>query len=646
MKKIHELKSRIVSLVESSLAPTPPLHINTAAWFLLLALSYSIYIHYISWNFDDSYIVFRIVENILSGDGWAYNAGELYNASTSVLNTVLIAIISKITGIAIPSAAHIVGTVGIFLSGVSLFLILRERLEAGAALAIAIIVMFSLAKNLTWGLETHMFCGCLLLFCFLEYRNATTWWLVAILILLRPDAILIFIMKFIFDFTFRSISKTGILICLLILTPWVIFSLTHFGQIFPDTLSNKMWQGRSGFWGTGHIYLKGLASYLWQNKVFLIMSPIISFGIYRTLIRYTSILFLFIFVAAQQFAYVLLNVPTYHWYLALLNLALTLMCCIGIAELVQIISKKVKFFYQLSKREFDFSLGLLLIVTLFVFIHITQKPAAPDRRDLSYIELSNRINSSAIAPGPLAALEVGTIGYRIDRPIIDLVSLTSKNPEFLTGKNNDLFFSLLPQIVVLHHPVWPMEKAIFEDPRFGALYTLVDVISDTAISTKFYRLSYTSKSDMIAVLNELKRGDKVHFDKLDNVVNLKISENIRCVIDSFAQHPVDHLSELHLEKGQTSVNIDGWAFNSNTKSPLNEVNIVLKSVASEKFVSMKAKPYERPDVANAHSLTSVLMSGFKSEMDISDLSSGIYQLYIVDGDKVSACDKVINFTIN
>ena len=199
MASWHKFQNYLKSFVERTSYQTVNPYLNTISWLSIFVAAYGIYQHYIDWNFDDSYIVFRMVENILNGAGWAYNSGEAYNASTSLLNTVLIAVTAKLGDLTVPNAAHLVGCLGIMVAGSSLFLLLRVRLATGLALIISIFIMFSMGGNLTWGLETHLFCGGVLLFCYLEGRNRNTWWLVGVLILLRPDAILILLLKIVFD---------------------------------------------------------------------------------------------------------------------------------------------------------------------------------------------------------------------------------------------------------------------------------------------------------------------------------------------------------------------------------------------------------------------------------------------------------------
>ena len=85
---------------------------TSAIALLLLAAAYTY--HFLYWNFDDTYIVFRIVRNLLSGHGWAFDIGEAHNASTSVLNTLVVALATPLFSWNIPYAAHVLA--GVWLS--------------------------------------------------------------------------------------------------------------------------------------------------------------------------------------------------------------------------------------------------------------------------------------------------------------------------------------------------------------------------------------------------------------------------------------------------------------------------------------------------------------------------------------------------
>lgn len=625
-----------------------PIEQRTFVWAMTLLYSIGLFRLYIDWNFDDSYIVFRIVQNILNGHGWVYNIGESYNASTSALNTILISLLCKVTGLPVPFVAHLVGAIGIFFVGIALLLLLRSYLSLGIALAASLIVMDTMAANLTWGLETHLFCGGLLILCALEAQCRQTWWLVGFLILLRPDALLLFIFKLAVAIKEKKVPVKGIVTVGLIIFPWAIFSLYNFGQIFPDTLSNKVWQGRSGFWGTGPIYLKGLVIHLLGFKHLWWWVPFIIFGLWQVLKRYRALLYLGLFVCAQQAAYVILNVPAYHWYFSVLDLSLVIAFIIGTSHAIYFLITRAESLFSWIKGEVDISFGLLIGCLIFSILLLFQEKISPDGRDISYEKLSSVINQANISEGSLAALEVGTIGYRVNRKIIDLVSLTSVNPEFLSGKNNDHFFQLLPRIVVVHHPVWPMERAIFEDLRFESLYMLGGIVSETAVPTKFYVLKDLSatEQDQILALGNKRAIQQLKSEESD--VASSVSTSIRCNVDVFAYQPVDYTKVTNIKKNQQNeINLDGWIFSSDTNLPLNEVFVLVRSSSGEVLVT-SARAYERPDVANAFSMDSVLASGFKARIDISSLHEGDYVISIADkrsDTSYELCERAISFVV-
>lgn len=87
-----------------------------------------------------------------------------------------------------------------------------------------------------------------------------------------------------------------------------------------------------------------------------------------------------------------------------------------------------------------------------------------------YAEAIEALDRSDPSPQPVAALEVGTIAYHTRRPVVDLVSLTTPNPEFVSGQNTEQFFAARYPWVLLHDPINPLERAVGEDPLFEVLY--------------------------------------------------------------------------------------------------------------------------------------------------------------------------------
>ncbi len=440
------------------------------------------------WDFDDSYIAYRYAENIINGNGWCFNPGECYNASTSVLNTLLIAIFSLITHDPRISA-HILGGLSIFAAGMFCFLIFRKKIDDSYAAIVSIIIVMVLGYNNTWGLEIYLFSALCLLFVLLEVEGINTWYLLGFIILARPDGAVIFLSKTAVDIVKKKkIPIKGILQFSVVVLPWFLFSLYRFHQIFPATLSQKMWQGRSGFWGHGLVYLRYI-HHLLATSTFMYGFSIVPaiFGLVIMLKKKSPFLYLVFFVIIQQVVYILLNVPDYPWYVSFFSLVFLLSSAYGFKTYFLSVSSGLYPFWpnwkttNLSWHKSDVALILAILITAFSLnqFFILIKHPETDVRDKAYRTLAREINSK-IPEGSIAALETGTIAYYTKRKILDITGLTSPQGEFMTGRNNDIFFKIRPKIVIMHsdksNSVNAMEANVYNDPRFKFSYRLMDTV--------------------------------------------------------------------------------------------------------------------------------------------------------------------------
>jgi hypothetical protein len=126
----------------------------SAVALLLLTAAYTY--HFLHWNFDDTYIVFRIVRNLLSGYGWAFNIGEAHNASTSVLNTIVVALATPLFSWNIPFAAHMLAGLWLSVTALAFGWIFWQRFDPWVVLGAGVGLVVVLADNILWGLETHL----------------------------------------------------------------------------------------------------------------------------------------------------------------------------------------------------------------------------------------------------------------------------------------------------------------------------------------------------------------------------------------------------------------------------------------------------------------------------------------------------------
>lgn len=449
--------------------------------FQVAVLAYWLTVQYWYWDFDDGFIVYRYAENLLRGEGWVFNPGERYNASTSVLNTVLITLIAG-AGLPVRAAAHVLGGCSLFVAGSALLIIFYRLRSPLLGYFGASALVWLLGNNLSWGLETNLFIALLLLYAALESLAIESWVLIGLLVLARPDGAVLLALKIGMAlarrerFPVRGLARAGAVIA-----PWVVFSLYYFHQIFPATLAQKVWQGQSGYWGQGYIYAIGAAQYLlgmyYVGAVGSVLAPLVLIvpaalapqGLLQLISERSAALYFVVVIIAQQVVYSLLNIPAYHWYYGPLGALIYLLALFGVKLLLE-----VPLLVRLPMRSVaigGFSLGAIALCVQCARIASQQESDLKDVRTEAYQKLSETLAVNAPIESAVAAVEVGVVGYFSKRPMVDLVGLTTPYGEYVTPSHIDqLYDRLKPEQIVLHAPLMPHEQTVWADPRFHRDY--------------------------------------------------------------------------------------------------------------------------------------------------------------------------------
>ncbi len=569
------------------------------------------------WNFDDGLIVYRIARNILEGIGWCYNAGEVHNPSTSVLNTVFIVILGKV-GFLPSHAAHLLGGLALLIAAASVYILLERLYGMLYALASSLLIVFLLSTNSTWGLESNLFLACFFLLCLFEERKWNSWPLLGIMVLIRPDGMLLVGLKCLMELIkHRKIPLRGLIIVCAILSPWIIYSALKFGQLFPDTLSNKVWQGRSGFWGQGHIYLKfflkTLVAAWWYYLPVIALAAV---GLVTQLRDKPYLIILFMFVVLQQASYVLLNVPGYHWYLVNWDGSIALAACFGAGFILHRINKRALLLSSLPAAAF---------IIMDCYKSFGVYPIDP--RDQAYQAAVQEVDTIVKEEGSLATLEVGTIGFHTKRSIVDLVGLASPNPEYISGKNNDRFFAALPTVIMFHAPIWHFERALADDLRFRMLYEHVGFSRDPFFPMQYYKLKSDAKPLSVDDLEKFVRSKFKPFKLTSDPALLKLdtSSAALCVIDQINGQLI---RERSIEVQRNFLRINGWAVLKQMQSPTPPIKLMLVKTEMNGY-ELEALRTERQDVGKHLQSETYNKAGFELEGNILDLEPGQYQIVVI-----------------
>lgn len=383
---------------------------------------------------EDGYIMLHYVQNILAGDGWVFNIGEYYNSATSVLQVLLHVFLGGVFGVNnLVVIAHMVFFIWMFFCGVSIYLFLKS-IDRYVAMFAALAILVS-SHMYQIGME-HAMNMTFLFLALYSYKNnkyRALYILLLLFVFTRFENILIVPLFFAsLYFTKKQNIKELFVGSLYIFIPlgiWLAWSYFYFGEFLPQTLQVKVWQGESGRWGEGFIYLKSLFEYLKNgfgavpstigSLISIVLGLLSFFAIYKKFnVKNLEFLILFVFLVMHTFLYgIIFNVPGYFWYYTLFVVTII---CFGFVGAFSIAHKDRKISYIF--------IVILFIPFLYNYIVIFSSPIN-DPRINNYHEVADWLKYNTSPDSILLHDEVGAIAFYSKHRTLDTLGLT--NPQYL-----------------------------------------------------------------------------------------------------------------------------------------------------------------------------------------------------------------------
>lgn len=503
---------------------------------------------WIRWNagartIDDSYITYRYARNILAGKGFVYNPGEHVLGTTTPFYTLLLSMIAIPLGGADANFPQLSLVLNAAVDGLNCYLLFRlgEKLHSrkvGAATSLAwAIAPYSVTFSIG-GLETSVYIFCLLnaSYGYITKNIRKSALFSSLACLTRPDALLLVLLLTIDYFLAQthlqfSIKKrqlkfrcqsspkelrqsiTSLMIFIIPVTLWVLFSTYYFGSPIPNSVVAKSVAYRLPEHTALIRFLQHFATPFFENLLFHSGAILIGLFIYPSLALFGSIqikrnhprtipllLFPWVYFAAFSLA----NPLIFRWYLTPPLPFYFLTIFSGASSLLDYALQSA---HQTQPPKtilpaLTNSVLLFFIPTLFVSQawtlhpdHGLPKPAprmAWYQLELLYAQAASYINSitpSSAKDIVIAAGDVGVMGYYTQAIILDTVGLNS--PQTLKYYPADekyyvinyaippkLINDFLPEYVVILEIYG--RKGLLVDPTFRKNYQL-DVKLDTNI---------------------------------------------------------------------------------------------------------------------------------------------------------------------
>lgn len=393
---------------------------------------------------DDAYITYQYARNLAEGLGFVYNPGERVLSTTTPLYTLTLAL-SYFISKDIPSNSYLLSVLSLVCSIILIYMMFAREKIGIVGLLLSLLIVVNPLIIFTFGMETCFYLLLLLLsiYFYLNNKLILTAFFLGLSVLTRIDgfimvgtlAIHYIIVNFKSIKNLTTIKKLfrPLLIFIVTITPWFLFSTVYFGQPFPLTLEAKMMQYSSGLWPWNFTFefFKILVSQ------YLYFIPFFIFGAIFIILKLKKYSVLLLYFALYCLAYT--KLPYYHWYSVPPLTIFLMIASIGFYHIFTIILQGFKkeetslhlLFKKIVTLITIFSLLLLLMISVYPLAESTNnllKNAKGFSQDLNnrydfYKYVGEKIKNETPSNASVGVTEIGIIGWYSERRIIDFCGL-------------------------------------------------------------------------------------------------------------------------------------------------------------------------------------------------------------------------------
>ena len=394
---------------------------------------------------DDAYITYRYARNLAEGLGFVYNPGERVFSTTTPLYT-LVLVASYFFSKDLATNSYLFSVLSLVSCIILIYMIFaREKIGVVGLMASFLIAINSLII-LTFGMETCFYLLLLLLsiYFYLDNKLILTAFFLGLSVLTRIDgfimvgtlAIHYIIVNFKSIKNLTTIKKLfrPLLIFIVTITPWFLFSIAYFGQLFPNTLNVKMAQLQSHLcwqFSFTHDFLKViLDQYLYFIALFI-------FGVILIVLKYRKLSVLLVYFLVYLISYS--KLPYYHWYVAPPLTVFLIVSSIGFYFIIKLILSGLEKEVATSSVFNSKYAKILVILPLILMFIVSASPimentnnllmSAPtlesnlDNRMNFYKYIGEEIKNETNEDNTIGAAEIGIFGYYSERRILDFCGL-------------------------------------------------------------------------------------------------------------------------------------------------------------------------------------------------------------------------------
>lgn len=424
---------------------------------------------------DDAYIFYSYASNLEAGNGYVFNIDEKINATTSPLYTLLVAFsyhnVKWMEVLDVPLVAHIFGIVCLWLLCYFSYKIFEHLNFKIASLLFPILLLANPLLRNAIGMEIFLTLMLIMasLFFYLKNKMYLFYLIGALAVLARLDAILFIAVVFVFDIvTTKKFNYKPLLVFIVLLLPWFIYSYLYFGSILPRSITTKLQQGSSGYWGEGLLFFSNFFNVFSGGSVIGIILTLASitglitaFFIDKKFIINKASLIIIIWQVLLFLIYsFILNPPAYQWYYTFYVVIISL----GIALVLEAI------FTKFSVKDTTLYGTYFIIFAAALVLPIKTYSGSFSPKYMMYKGAAEWLNLNAEHDSNIAADEVGILRFFYQKgKVHDVLGLTS-NYSIQNVKKQQ------PKYVIVDYPKPPQYFKFTQQEEFHNKYKAVTII--------------------------------------------------------------------------------------------------------------------------------------------------------------------------
>jgi hypothetical protein len=341
-----------------------------------------------------------------------------------------------------------------------------------------LLVVFNPLLLTNRGMESALFVlltsAALFATCVLD-RPAVTGVLLGLLILVRPDGIVLLVFVVAAHLWWkRSLPVSLVVASAMTVAPWVLFSWIAIGSPIPGTLAAKMAQGRSQYFGDfsgSFTFLRSAVRSLGTEPWLQLLGAAAVVGTllsWRTRALRTYIFLLLGSSGVLFLAYaILIRPPDYPWYYAPHYYTLSVLGGLGFADLGSLVAGR--------RHRTSIPVRAVIAIGIIATVVMGLLSVARGYPYTGYDTLSAWLDSHTARSATVAATEIGVLGWRSDREVVDYLGLLTDRSaaDVERGDYRSWIDREQPDYFVMHLPAFAIESIPMSTKWFAHGYSPV-----------------------------------------------------------------------------------------------------------------------------------------------------------------------------